>query len=208
MKHEWRKHEKNIYVPKTKPEIINIPAFKFFTIAGSGDPNKPFFADYVSTLYSLAYAVKMFPKKGITPENYFEYTVYPLEGIWDLEDEAKQNYNGELNKDMLKFNLMIRQPDFVSEDFAYEIIKNTIIKTKNELLEKVKFETIEDGASIQMLHIGSYDSENVSFTKMEEFCTQNNYKRKEMTHREIYLSDPRKVSAEKLKTILRFGIVN
>ena len=89
MAHEWKKAEKKFYLPNSKPEYIQIPPFKFFSIEGNGDPNDESFGDYIGVLYSLSYAVKMSPKKGLAPENYFEYTVYPLEGVWDISEEAK-----------------------------------------------------------------------------------------------------------------------
>jgi hypothetical protein len=64
MKKEWRKHEKQYYLPKQKPEIVEIPIMNFFTIEGEGNPNDEFFAEYIGVLYSLSYAVKMSPKKG------------------------------------------------------------------------------------------------------------------------------------------------
>jgi hypothetical protein len=73
------------------------------------------------------------------------------------------------------------------------------------LLENVKFEEIEDGTCIQMLHLGSYDSEPESFRQMEEFGLQQGFTRTSKQHREIYLSDARKVSPENLKTVLRFA---
>ena len=78
MKHEWRNHEKNLYKPKQKPELVNVPEQKFFILEGRGNPNSDEFAEKVNVLYSLAYAVRMMPKQGFTPEGYFEYTVYPL----------------------------------------------------------------------------------------------------------------------------------
>jgi len=57
-----------------------------------------------------------------------------------------------------------------------------------------------------MMYIGSYDNESVSFAKMTEFCEQNGYKRIGHTHREIYLSDPRKSETSKLKTVLRWRV--
>ncbi len=206
MKHEWRKHEKNLYIPKNKPEIVTVPPLKFFLLEGNGNPNDSFFAEYIGVLYSLSYAVKMSPKKGIAPENYFEYTVYPLEGIWDLSEKGKQEYTGKLNKNELIFKLMIRQPDFVTETFAAEIIERTGKLKPHPFLAKVKFTTIEDGKCLQMLHIGPYDDEPASFDRMEEFCLENGLKRISRQHREIYLSDARKVAPEKLKTLLRFQI--
>ncbi len=207
MKHEWKKKEKKFYLPKNKPEILEIPEFKFFTIEGEGNPNNNSFPEYIGVLYSLSYAIKMSPKKGIEPKGYYDYTVYPLEGIWDLNEEAKKNYNGTLNKDDLIFKLMIRQPGFVTEEFAQKILEITKVKKTHELLDKVKFETISDGLCIQMMHLGSYDNEPESFKQMEEFSANEGFQRISKVHREVYLSDARKVAPEKLKTVLRFQVI-
>ncbi len=206
MKHDWKKHDKQFYLPKNKPETIVVPKFNFFTIEGKGNPNDAFFADYIGVLYSLSYAIKMSPKQGFAPANYEEYTVFPLEGVWDIEEDAKKNYNGTLDKNALIFKLMMRQPDFVTSEFAHEALERTKKKKPHPLLEKVKFETIEDGLCVQMLHEGSYDSEPISFLKMQEFTDANQLKRIGHNHREIYLSDARKVAPEKLKTVLRFWV--
>jgi len=208
MKHEWRKKEKDIYLPKTKPVFNKIPKFKFFTIEGKGNPNDVFFAEYIGVLYSLSYAVKMSLKKGLAPDGYFDYTVYPLEGVWDISEEAKQNYDGTLDKSELIFKLMIRQPEFVTADFAEKMIEFTKKKKPHELLDKVKLEEIEDGDCVQMMHLGSYDDEPASFSLMQKFCEENGLIRTTKKHREIYLSDARKVVPEKLKTVLRFKIEN
>jgi hypothetical protein len=206
MKHEWKKHEKVIYSPKNKPEIITVPEFNYFTIDGTGNPNDEFFADYISVLYSLSYGVKMSPKKGIAPKGYFDYTVYPLEGLWSLNEEAKKNYDGSFDKKDLVFKLMIRQPGFVDNDFAFQVLSNTQKSKPHELLDLVKFEQINEGNCIQMLHVGSYDNEPESFKLMEGFATENKLTRISKDHKEVYLSDARKVAPEKLKTILRFQV--
>ena len=169
-------------------------------------PNDKFFAEYVRILYSLAYAVKMSLKNRVTPDGYFDYAVYPLEGVWDISDEAKNRTAGRPDKSSFIFNLMIRQPDFLTNDFAKEIIEQTKKKKPHSLLNEVKFEVINEGNCIQMMHIGSYDNEPVSFKKMEDYCLDINYTRESKKHREIYLSDARKVNPDKLRTVLRFRI--
>ncbi len=206
MKYEWKKSEKQFYLPKNEPQLIVVPEYKFYSIEGRGNPNDVFFAEYIGILYSLSYAIKMSPKQGITPREYFEYTVYPLEGVWDIEEKVKESTNGSLDKDALVFDLMIRQPEFVTDEFASEIIGRTKKKKPHELLDKIKFKKIEEGRCIQMLHLGSYDSEQDSFQKMEEFTQEQNLKRCCHRHREIYISDARKVEPEKLKTVLRFQV--
>lgn len=202
MKYEWRKKEKEYYIPKEKPQLVEIPEFKYFTLKGQGNPNTEAFKECIGVLYSLSYAIRMMPKNGITPDRYFEYTVYPLEGIWDLTEEGRLEET--LNKDELVYKLMIRQPDFVTEEvvnIAMEIVKK---KKSHPLLEKVEFELIKEGLCVQMLHVGPYDDEPRTFSAMKEFCTENNLEIKTLAHKEIYLSDFRKTEASKLKTVLRY----
>ena len=204
MKHEYKKHEKELYCPKNKAELVTVPKQKFFCIKGKGNPNNQDFSERIAVLYSLAYAVRMMPKSGFTPDGYFEYTVYPLEGLWDLTTEGKKSET--LNKDELLYTIMIRQPEFVTKDVvekAFEIVKK---KKPNPLLEEVYFDEIEDGLSVQILHIGSYDNEPVSFNKMKDFIESNELKIKSLVHREIYLSDARRVKEDNLKTILRYTV--
>lgn len=202
MKYEWKKNAKELYLPKNAPEIINVPPMKFFMLEGKGNPNNEEFAEAVGVLYSLSYGIKMLPKKGAIPEGYFEYSVFPLEGVWDLAEEARGLE--KLDKDSLIYTVMIRQPDFVTDKLAEMIIQETKIKKPHALLQKVRFEILEEGKCVQMLHIGAYDSEPKSFAKMEKYCKLNNLKRISKIHREIYISDVRKTEADKLKTVLRF----
>lgn len=144
------------------------------------------------------------PKKGITPEGYFEYTVFPLEGHWDLDEEGRGlNY---LDKDHFVYKLMIRQPDFVTEYLFQYALKSVKQKKTSINLDNVQFESISEGLCVQSMHVGSYEDEPKKFELMEQFCSQNNLKRAEKTHKEIYISDFRKTPPEKLKTVLRFKV--
>lgn len=204
MKYEWKKQEKQYYMPKSKVELITVPKFKFFTIKGKGNPNNERFSEEVGVLYSLSYAVKMMPKSGIVPEGYFDYTVFPLEGVWDISEEGKgKSY---LDKNELIYTIMIRQPDFVTEEIAMKALEIVKRKKPHPLLENIIFDSIEDGVCVQILHNGSYDDEPKSFEKMEEFCGLNNLERISKVHREIYISDARRVEPSKLKTVLRYKV--
>lgn len=200
-KYEWKRAEKSLYAPGKQPQLVEVSICKFFTLRGEGNPNDAFFTEYIQCLYSLSYALKMQWKK----ENGFDYAVYPLEGVWSLPVSV-QGDNGDLNKDRLMFHLMIRQPDFVSEEYAADIIEKVKIKKPHPLLENVKFEVISEGTCVQMLHVGSYDDEPASFAEMNSFVRKNNLSRVSTVHREIYLSDARRVEADRLKTILRFQV--
>lgn len=204
MKYEWKKEEKSLYMPKQKPELVTVSEQKFFMVKGKGNPNSEEFAEKIAVLYSLAYAVRMMPKQGFTPEGYFEYTVYPLEGIWDLTEEGKRL--NALNKNELVYTIMIRQPDFTTDEVVERAFESVRRKKLHPVLNEVTFGTFEDGLSVQILHVGPYDNEPQTFKLMNEFMIKNNLERVSMQHREIYLSDARKVEPAKLKTVLRYQV--
>ena len=133
-------------------------------------------------------------------------STYPLEGIWSITKEAQKNFTGTINKDNLVFKIMLRQPDFITNDFYNEILEIVKKKKPNELFKKLKFEKITDGKCVQMLHLGSYDDESKTFAQMEQFAEANHLNRLSKVHLEIYLSDFQKVPIEKLKTVLRFKV--
>ncbi len=199
---DYKKDYKQLYMPKTLPEIVEVPKMPFFMISGSGDPNGEEFAKATEALYSLSYAVRMSYKSDDVPAGYIEYTVFPLEGVWDLLDRSKP----ATDKSNFKYTIMIRQPDFLTEKGFERFLEQTMRKKPNPFLEKVRFEQATDGLSCQMMHIGSFDNEPESFARMEAFCTEHGFIRASKIHREIYLSDPRKTEPAKLKTVLRFPV--
>jgi hypothetical protein len=206
MKLDWKKTDKAYYLPGTGPELVTVPAFKFFVIRGAGDPNEPGFQDYMAVLYALAYAVRMSPKSGTAPAGYLEYSVFPLEGVWDVSGKAKARGGAIVSKSEYVFDLMIRQPDFVTEEYARSVLEWVRAKKPLPRLEDARFEIFEEGRCVQMTHIGPYDAEPASFARMEAFCEARGLKRLSKVHREIYMSDPRKTAPEKLRTVLRFKV--
>lgn len=204
MKYEWKKMDKEIYLPAQKPQLIEIPKYNYFLISGEGNPNADDFAEAVQALYSLSYSVKMMPKKGKVPEGYYDYTVFPLEGFWDLKEGKRTT--GKFDKDDLVYTIMIRQPDFVDEKLANEVIE-TVKKTKPQrLLEQVAFGPFDEGLSLQIMHVGPYDEEPKTFRILDDYCLKNHLIRKSLTHKEIYISDVRRVEPEKMKTVLRIQV--
>lgn len=209
MKFEYKKQLKEFYLPKSKPEIKKIPEFNYIVISGEGNPNDFEFSEAVEALYALSYTIKMAPKKGIDIPGYFDYTVFPLEGVWDLTDEGKilnENKNVKEIKDYFKYDVMIQQPSFVTKDLVDEMKSIAFKKKKLDKILEIEFINGEEELMCQMMHIGPYDDEPKSFNMMEDYVKENNYLRVKKTHREIYLSDPRKVVPEKMKTVLKFEV--
>ncbi len=204
MKHEWKKQEKEIYGVKTKPCVIDIPAWKYIILSGSGNPNDEIFSDKVATLFSIAYKIKMAYKTLAEKSNEItDYTVYPLEEIWSMAS-AK----GYLVKEELQYRIMIRQPDFITREMFDNSLEAVKSKKYNPYLTDVSFETICDGMCIQVLHKGAFDDEPASFEIMDRYCMEHGYRRMGKEHREIYLNNANRTEKVNLKTILRYKVTD
>ena len=201
MKYEWKKNEKNLYGVKQKPQFIEVPTAYYIMIKGEGNPNESDFSNRVSALYSLAYGIKMLFKNMEKEElEYSDFTVFPLEGIWEKSDDE------EFDKNKLKYTIMIKQPYFITKEIfelAFEKVKE---KKPNELYDEVSFDCIESKKAIQILHIGSFDTEIESFEKLDNFANEMNLERSEKLHTEIYLNNKNRTAEDKLKTILRYNV--
>ncbi len=202
MKYEWKKQERELYGAKTVPALLTVPKQSYLMISGSGNPNDRDFSDKVSALYAAAYAIKMEYKAAAAAGGYevHDFTVYPLEGIWDLKN------GGRLIKEELEYTIMIRQPDFITENMVAAACERVKVKKPNPLYDQMRFDTMQDGTCIQILHIGSYDEEPASFAKMAQFAKDHGLERRERCHREIYLNHTGRVETNKLKTILRYSV--
>lgn len=199
---DYKKQFKALYLPKSQPSMIAVPPMRFAILEGHGDPNGEAFAEAVTALYSFSYAVKMSYKSKAVPDGYYDYTVFPLEGVWDLVDKTRIS----TDKSNYAYTIMIRQPDFLTAELAARFITEVKKKKPNTWLDQIRLEELEEGSCCQMLHLGGYDDEPASFAQMEAFCSEHGYRRSDKTHREIYLSDPRRTETDKLKTVLRFKV--
>ena len=211
MKLEWRKHEKEIYNIKKVPILLDVCTQNFIMIDGKGNPNDEEFSEKVSALFSLAYAIKMDYKKSHhvkDTDEIADYVVYPLEGIWKVsqDNSTKNNCYNEFDKNNLEYTIMIRQPDFITEDDFKSAADKVAKKKPNVFYKDIYFDSMNDGDSVNILHVGSYDDENSSFEKMDLFCKENGLTRKYDWHREIYLNNSNRTEESKLKTILRYCI--
>lgn len=199
---DYKKDMKELYIPGTAPVLVDVPAMNFITVNGEGDPNDQAFAQACEALYSLTYAVKMSYKSSFVPEGYYEYTIFPLEGVWGLIDTSKPI----ADKSNYKYDIMIRQPDFLMPELFERFLSEVRKKKYNEFLDNASFRSIKEGMCCQMMHLGSYDDEPASFAMMDKYCSEKGYRRSSPYHREIYLTNPQKTEPQKLRTVLRFQV--
>ncbi|GHU23087.1 transcriptional regulator [Spirochaetia bacterium] len=204
---DYKKENKELYLPKTTPGIINVPEMNYVAIDGKGNPNDENgeFNEGISVLYSIQYTIKMSKKKNDIPEGYFDYVVPPLEGFWWVDDK-----NDIGNKSKYIWTIVIRLPEFVDKKI-FEWACDEVVKNKKINTEKAKYVKINEGLCVQCMHIGPFDDEPKTIKLIDKYIEQNNLMNdinKERWHHEIYLSDFRKVKSEKMKTVLRIPVKN
>lgn len=208
MAFDYKKGFKDLYMPKSTPVIVDVPEMNYIAVGGSGNPNEPDgeYQKALGILYPVAYTLKMSYKTDYRMEGFFEYVVPPLEGLWWTGSEDKDDFS---DKSSFRWVSMIRVPDFVKDDDV-EWAKSEVLRKKGIDCSKLRFMSLHEGLCAQIMHIGTYDSEPESLAAIDKFLQTNGYV-KEITedrrHHEIYLSDPRKCSPEKLKTVIRIPIL-
>ncbi|MBR6453083.1 MAG: GyrI-like domain-containing protein [Fibrobacter sp.] len=207
MPFDFKKEYKEFYMPKGKPEIVTVPKMNYIAVRGKGNPNEDD-GDYkksIELLYGIAYTIKMSKKGDHKIEGYFDYVVPPLEGFWWQDDVDGIDCS---HKENFRWISVIRLPDFVTRsDFEWATEEAT--RKKKMDFSKVEFLTVEEGLCVQCMHTGSYDDEPATVSMMHEFIESQGYAldiTDKRLHHEIYLSDPRKVAPEKLKTVIRLPI--
>ncbi len=194
---DFKKTLKHLYNPPKKFETVDVPEMQFVMVDGHGDPNTAQeYKNAVESLYAVAYKIKFLSKKGLEKD----YTVPPLEGLWWAED--METYLTR-EKSAWDWTMMILTPDWITAEFFDNAVAQ-VRKAKNPAaLDKVWLEHYHEGLSVQIMHIGSYDDEGPVIAKMHsEFIPDNGFV-ENGKHHEIYLSDPRRVAPEKMKTVLR-----
>lgn len=207
MAFDFKKKYKEFYMPKEKPEIVNVPKANYIAVRGKGNPNEEggAYQRAVSVLYAVAYTLKMSYKSDYKIEGFFEYVVPPLEGFWWQDDVAGVDY---ANKDTFNWISVIRLPDFVTKaDFDWAV--DMASRKKKLDCSEAEFYTLEEGLCVQIMHIGPFDEEPKTVAVMDAYLEENGYKNdinSERLHHEIYLSDARKVAPEKWKTVIRHPV--
>ena len=207
MAFDFKKEYKEFYMPKNKPQIVEVPSMNYIAVRGQGDPNTENgeYQRAIGVLYAVAYTLKMSYKTDHKIEGFFEYVVPPLEGFWWQDKTVGVDYT---DKDNFQWLSVIRLPDFVTEqDFAWAVA--TASEKKKLDCSTAQFVTIAEGLCVQIMHHGSFDLEPETIAIMDDYLDARGYENDfsgQRKHHEIYMSDARKVAPEKWRTVIRHPI--
>lgn len=194
---DMRKAQKYLYAPPTGAgQLVDVPPMRFLAIDGTGDPNtSSAYSDAVVALYAVAYTLKMLRKRA----GLGDYTVMPLEGLWWMRDGAP--YSSTAREDWA-WTMLIRQPDDLATE-QFDAAREQVARKKGLAnLAALRIEERHEGAAAQTLHLGPYADEAPTIALLHGFIAAQG-RTLRGKHHEIYLSDPRRVVPERLKTILR-----
>ena len=196
MKLDLYKLHKTDYATPKRPVLLRIKPATYLAISGRGAPGGDAFAASIGALYSMAFTIKMTRKfAGLQ-----DYAVCKLEGQW-WADGKEANF-ANTPKDQWRWKLLIRTPEFIKAKDLAQAVAVLLKRGKPADVKRVQLETIKEGTCVQMLHVGPYDKEGDTIALMKAFAEQHHLRFHEL-HHEIYLSDPRRVPPDRLKTILR-----
>jgi len=194
----FKMYKSEYFAPKD-PTLLETGPARFLTIDGMGEPGGEEFTKRVGALYAVAFAIKMAKQ-----DSGQDYVISKLEGLWwgvrgpgDFSTEPMSDWN---------WKLMIRTPDFVSEEDLDEAIAACQVKKKVLEVAKVTLENLHEGRCVQVLHVGPYSEAGKTIARMNELVKEKGLSFHGL-HHEIYLSDPRRVPPDRLRTIFRMPVV-
>lgn len=191
------KKDLNLYLPSSEEvEVVRVPRFNYLMIDGQGDPNtSKEFQDAMQAMYTVVYTLKFIIKK----EKKIDYPVMAVEGLWWVDDMTTFSME---NKSAWKWTLMILQPSVVTKALFKKAVKLATEKKGFTALQRIRFEPFTEGLAVQIMHIGTYAEEAPTIQRLHSFAKERGFELRDK-HHEIYVSDPRKVKPEKMRTVIR-----
>lgn len=201
--YDVKRERRDLYGPTSEDfHVVDVPTMSFLMVDGHGDPNtSPTYREAVTALYAVSYRVRALARATVGRV----HTVAPLEGLWSARDLTAFRFR---DKDAWQWTMLIAQPEWVTPQVAEEAAaatarKATAGKVPAAALDLVRFESLAEGRSVQVLHVGSYDDEGPTLRRLHEEFLPARGLAPRGRHHEIYLSDPRRTDPSRLKTILR-----
>ena len=198
MKDDVKKSHDAYQARRGEFRVLDVPPMQYLMVDGHGDPNTaPEYADALAALYPVAYKLKFASKRDLARD----YVVPPLEALWWADD--MRVFTSARDKSRWSWTAMIMTPDWITSAMFAAAVDLVAAKDAPAALGAVRLETLEEGRCVQTLHVGPYDAEAEVLAELHDRFIPSAGLRMTGRHHEIYLSDPRRVAPEKLRTILR-----
>ena len=188
---------------KREVEEIRIPSVQIVAVSGNEPPASKQYQDAIAVLYGIAYGVKMGLKfqKLPRPKGYFDFRIGALDSLWwstaDVLDIS--------NATTLRWQAHIMLPAFVNRKLVEQARSAAQAKHPDIPYGTATLTTINEGRSVQILHVGPYDKEQPTIEELHEYIAEHGLA-VNGKHHEVYISDPRRTKPDKLKTVIRLPV--
>jgi hypothetical protein len=193
---DLRRAHPELYRAPDFPVRLTVPPLGYLMVDGAGDPNTaPGYADAVGTLYAVSYGLRFAAKAaGSEP-----WRVMPLEGLWWADDMAA--FSVERRADW-RWTMMIAQPPVVTPASVDDTLAAAARKGKAPSSDRLRFEVLDEGEAVQVMHHGPYADEAPTIAALHAFIADAGLGLRGK-HHEVYLGDPRRTEPARLRTIIR-----
>lgn len=194
--HDPRSGIAHLYRAPDVPTPVAVPSLRCLAVDGRGDPNTaPAYRDAVATLYAVSYALR----GAVKAEGGAPWTVMPLEGLWWADDPASFR---STDRSGWRWTMLIVQPEVVTAERAAAAAAQAVHKGRAPSADALRLTSIEEGEAWHVLHHGPYSAEGPTIAALHAAIAAAGLALGG-AHHEVYLSDPRRVAAERMRTILR-----
>lgn len=182
--------------------VLEVPPLSYLMVDGHGDPNtEPGYADAIAALFPVAYSLKFACKRTLDRD----FVVMPLEALWWADDMS--SFTTARDKSRWQWTAMIMVPEWIDRGMFDAAVHSAAMKKNPVRIGDVTMQTLSEGLCVQTLHIGPYDDEASVLAELHHEYLPGAGLTTTGRHHEIYLSDSRRVSPEKLRTILRQPVI-
>lgn len=192
---DFKKVHKELYTASATPVVVDVPELTYLMVDGVGEPGTETYGRAVEAIYGVAYAIRFALKPSIV------YSVMPLQGRWWAEE-------GDISladRSAWHWSMMIMQPPQASAEVFDAAAAKVRKKKPAAPVDAVRLEPLTEGRSVQVMHVGPYAEETPTVGRLLGFAREQGYV-PTGHHHEIYISDPSRTDASKLKTIIRYPV--
>ncbi len=194
---DFKREHRDLYSAPADPVLIDVPELSFLMVDGRGDPNTaPEYTQAIEALYAVSYALKFALRSG---PDAIDYVVMPLEGLWWAPDMGSFTSG---DRSAWEWTAMIGQPPQATAEIVSEAVRAAADKKPLPAAPRLRLARLTEGACAQVMYVGPYSAEAPTILRLQEYIAAAG-REPHGKHHEIYLSDPRRVAPEKLRTIIR-----
>lgn len=167
--------------------VLVIPERRYLMIDGAGAPGGPEFAAAMSSLYPVAYTLHFaLKKRGL------DAPVGALEGLFGT---------GEPHS----WRLLLPLPAVAGDIDVAMAIDQVRTRKSPPTIDQLRVERWDEGLVAQIMHVGPYEAEAQTIEALHAAIDARGLKPRG-SHHEIYISDPNRTPAERLKTVIRHPV--